>query len=50
MENPQIELFYVFTGLKNTPFCDFFRVEEQVDDLVYQENELCPIILDRICS
>ena len=28
----------------------FYRVEEDVNDVVYQENRLCLIIFDHICS
>ena len=28
----------------------FYKVEEHVDDVVYQENRLCPIILGHIYS
>ena len=40
----------MFSQSGRTPhFVIFFRVEEQVDDLVYQENMLCPIVLGHIC-
>ena len=32
------------------PYFLFYRVEEHVDDVVYQENRLCLIILGHMCS
>ena len=32
------------------PYFLFYRVEEHVDDVAYQENRLCLIILGHMCS
>ena len=45
VENPQFKRFYVFTGWRNTPICDF----KGWRNMVYQENVFCPIILGHIC-
>ena len=49
MTSPHIEQFYGFSGWKEHPKLRFYRVEEHVDDVVYQENMFCPIILGHIC-
>ena len=40
----------MFSQVGGTPYFLFYRVAGNVDDVVYQENMLCPIILGHIYS
>ena len=40
---------FMFSQGGGTPQFVFYRVEEHVNDMVYQENRLCPVILGPIC-